>query len=189
MCLSRLSYLLSLSLLLFLGSCSSWGDDDDHWTSRIDKTEKQLRTEAYAAEKKGLHQASVNILEKLTTYYALSPRASEYEAKLVCAYYHIQDYEQAKLSGERYIKLYTRTPQLQDVLYCMGKSAYIQTENWIQSKLSMPVSRLDLSSYRPALFAFDHLLHQYPKSKYRKEVLRMVDTILPLILNYYYLQV
>ncbi len=154
---------LLLALLLLLGGCSWFNDEDE---VPPDEGERAL----YEAAQKNLRAANYDLaiknLQLLEARYPFGPYAEQAQLELIYAYYRNYDHPEAVAAAERFIRLHPQHPSTDYAYYMKGLSAFTEGEGLLERFLPTDRTHRDPGPARESFADFAQLLARYPGSEY-----------------------
>lgn len=154
---------LLLALLLLLGGCSWFNDEDE---VPPDEGERAL----YEAAQKNLRASNFDLaiknLQLLEARYPFGPYAEQAQLELIYAYYRNYDHPEAVAAAERFIRLHPQHPNTDYAYYMKGLSAFTEGEGLLERFLPTDRTQRDPGPARQSFADFAQLLSRYPGSEY-----------------------
>ena len=154
------TYAAIIGITFSVAGCSS----PDRGDTNVPQDE--LYREARRQLDSGRFDLAVEILEQLETAYPFGAYAEQSQLENIYAFYRLSRYEEAVETGEHFILLHPRHPQLDYVLYLQGLSLGLVRRGLVRRYLPITLSARDLSGPRQAFAKFSTLLEKYPGSLY-----------------------
>ncbi|WP_417595601.1 outer membrane protein assembly factor BamD [Oceanospirillum sp.] len=160
--LSRQSFLAAFAgLALMLAGCAS-----DQSAADLAKAERTLYLEARNALEGNNFIRSLELLEALETKYPLGRFSEQALLEQIYAQFRNQDYETARATADRFIRLHPRHAQVDYAYYMKGMSSYMAGRYMLEGLELIDISERDLGATRDAFSDFDNLLRRFPDSRY-----------------------
>ncbi|OOV87410.1 hypothetical protein BTA35_0209030 [Oceanospirillum linum] len=160
--LSRQSLLAAFAgLALMLAGCAS-----DQSAADLAKAERTLYLEARNALEGNNFIRSLELLEALETKYPLGRFSEQALLEQVYAQFRNQDYETARATADRFIRLHPRHAQVDYAYYMKGMSSYMAGRYMLEGLELIDISERDLGATRDAFSDFDNFLRRFPDSRY-----------------------
>ncbi len=154
---------LLLAMLLLLGGCSWFNDDDE---VPPDEGERAL----YEAAQKNLRASNFDLaiknLQLLEARYPFGPYAEQAQLELIYAYYRNYDHPEAVAAADRFIRLHPQHPNTDYAYYMKGLSAFTEGEGLLERFLPTDRTQRDPGPARQSFSDFAQLLSRYPGSEY-----------------------
>ena len=159
---TRLSLLLSLSLLAFLPACSSSDKDPPQ---QVEKPVEELYNAAQTALEAKNYAEATRLFEEVERQHPYSQYATR--AQLMAAYsaYQGDNYDDAILALDRFIELHPGSEDIDYAYYLKALSYYEQISD----------VRRDQGLTRQSLEAFNTLVQRFPDSKYARDAKLKMD--------------
>ena len=160
----RAVYVLILTLVV--GGCSGMGKEMD--VTR-DWPVKRLYEAAKDSLQSGDYETAVDYYEKLQSRFPFGAYAQQGQMELVYAYYKYDEPASAVAAADRFVKLYPRHPNVDDVLYIKGLTRFNQGKGLMEKLIPRDESQRDPGAALQAFNDFTELVEKYPESKYTKD--------------------
>ncbi len=160
--LSRQYFLAAFAgLALLLTGCAS-----DQSAADLAKAERTLYLEARNALEGNNFIRSLELLEALETKYPLGRFSEQALLEQIYAQFRNQDYETARATADRFIRLHPRHAQIDYAYYMKGMSSYMAGRYMLEGLELIDISERDLGATRDAFADFDNFLRRFPDSRY-----------------------
>ncbi len=143
---------LLIFLFLLISGCS-------YFQSKEEKTAPELASEGMDAFSRGNYKTSIELFDKLKSWYPFSKYAILAELKKADAHYALKEYEEAIFAYEEFETLHPQNEAVPYVIYQIGRCYYDQMDT---------VDR-DQVPARKALETFQRLLRQFPEDPYAQK--------------------
>lgn len=150
-----------LSSLVLLSGCAK-----DHTAEDLAKAERTLYLEAQGALDGDNYIRGLELLQTLETKYPLGRFSEQSQLEQIYAQFQSQDYEAARASSDRFIRLNPRHQHVDYAYYMKGLSAYMAGRYMLEGMELVDISERDLGATRDAFTDFDTLLKRFPESRY-----------------------
>ncbi len=147
-------------LLLFICGGCSWFETKD------EKTAKELADEGISEFSKGNYTLSIELFEKLKTWYPFSSLVILSELKIADAYYALKKYDEAVSAYSSFEKLHPNNEKIPYTFYKVG-CCYLKQINTIDR---------DQTPAENSLRAFERLINLYPDSEYTHKAVEHLIT-------------
>lgn len=148
-------------LTLLLAGCAG-----DQSAADLAKAERQLYLEARDALEGNNFIRSLELLETLETKYPLGRFSEQAVLEQIYAQFRSQDYETARATADRFIRLHPRHAQVDYAYYMKGLSSYMAGRYMLEGLELIDISERDLGATRDAFTDFDTFLRRFPDSRY-----------------------
>ncbi|MBB1487972.1 outer membrane protein assembly factor BamD [Oceanospirillum sediminis] len=159
----------NLGLACLAGSILLAGCASDNTARDLAKAEQTLYLEAQDTLKSGNNSRSIELLQTLETKYPLGRFSEQALLEQVYAYFQSQDYEVARATAERFIRLHPKHPQIDYAYYMKGLSAYMAGRYMLEAAELVDISERDLGATRDAFSDFNIFLRRFPESRYASD--------------------
>ena len=145
-----------------LAGCAS----TDNTNKDLSKAERTLYLEAQSTLNSDNYIRSIELLQALETKYPLGRFSEQALLEQIYAQYKSQDYELARATADRFIRLHPRHPQVDYAYYLRGLSAYTAGRYMLEGMELVDISERDLGATRDAFNDFNQLIRRFPDSRY-----------------------
>jgi len=139
-------------LFMFLAGCS-------FFQSKEEKTAPELASEGMDAFSRGSYRKSIELFDKLKSWYPFSKFAILAELKKADAHYALKEYEEAIFAYEEFESLHPQNEAVPYVFYQIGRCYFDQIET---------IDR-DQTPAKKALESFERLRRQFPGDPYTQK--------------------
>lgn len=146
---------------LALAGCAS-----DQSAEDLAKAERTLYLEARDALEGNNFIRSLELLKTLETKYPLGRFSEQALLEQIYAQYRSQDFDTARATADRFIRLHPRHPQVDYAYYMKGLSSYMAGRYMLEGLELIDISERDLGATRDAFTDFNALLKRFPDSRY-----------------------
>ncbi len=167
--LSKLTLRQSLSIFCLTGVTFLAGCATDNTAKDLAKAERTLYLEAQSALDGSNYIRSLELLQTLETKYPLGRFSEQALLEQVYSQYKSQDFELARATADRFIRLHPRHPQIDYAYYLKGLSAYMAGRYMLEGMELVDISERDLGATRDAFNDFNYLLKRFPDSRYASD--------------------
>lgn len=151
-------------IMLLLGGCAS-----DHSASDLAKAERTLYLEGREALEGNNFIRSIELLETLETKYPLGRFSEQAALEQIYAHFRSQDYETARATADRFIRLHPNHSQVDYAYYMKGLSSYMAGRYMLEGLELIDISERDLGATKDAFTDFDIFLKRFPESRYASD--------------------
>ncbi|MDX1320269.1 MAG: outer membrane protein assembly factor BamD [Oceanospirillum sp.] len=151
-------------LTLLLTGCAG-----DQSAADLAKAERTLYLEAREALEGNNFIRSLELLETLETKYPLGRFSEQAVLEQIYAQYRSQDFETARATADRFIRLHPRHAQVDYAYYMKGLSSYMAGRYMLEGLELIDISERDLGATRDAFTDFDTFLRRFPDSRYASD--------------------
>ena len=158
------SRLLALSAALLLAACA----DEPDPLAQDTRPPEQIYAEAESLRAEGANAEAAALYDEIERLYPYSQYAKRAMLRSAEAYYTAQDYEQARLSAERFLNFYPADAEAPLAQFIVANTWYDQI---------VDVGR-DQGNTREALNAMREMTARYPDSPYAREAQLKYDLAL-----------
>lgn len=159
------SLLLILTTSLLLAGCATRVPDEM-------KNEHQLYEDARDALDRGRYIQAVERLQALESRFPFGKYGEQAQLELVYAYYQNGQYEAAKATANRFVRLNPDHPQLDYVLYLRGLASWDAGRHALEGLELTDLSLRDPGATRDAYTDFSQLVQQFPNSSYAPDAIQ-----------------
>ncbi len=160
--LRRSMSLVCLAGIGLLTGCAS----TDNTSKDLAKAERTLYLEAQGTLDSDNYTRSLELLQALETKYPLGRYSAQALLEQVYAQFKSQDYELARATADRFIRLHPSHPQVDYAYYLRGLSAYMAGRYMLEGMELVDISERDLGATRNAFNDFSQLIQRFPNSRY-----------------------
>ena len=162
---SRRIFLIAFAgLALLLSGCAK-----DQTASDLEKAERTLYLEARNTLEGNNFTRSLELLQALETKYPLGRFSEQALLEQVYAQYRSQNFETARATADRFIRLHPRHAQVDYAYYMKGLSSYMAGRYMLEGLELIDISERDLGATRDAFSDFDTFLRRFPDSRYASD--------------------
>ncbi len=164
---SRLSLLISI--VLVLQGCSSlpfFGNDKDDKDKYANSTEDQLYRNAQSSMRAASYRDAVDQLQALESRFPFGRYAEQAQLEIVYAHFMAYEFDQARASADRFIRLHPQHRDVDYAYYLKGLSAFEQDRGFFDTLMPTDPSKRDPGAARDSFADFGHLVARYPDSEY-----------------------
>ncbi|MAC46418.1 outer membrane protein assembly factor BamD [Oceanospirillum beijerinckii] len=154
--------LVCLAGIGLLTGCAS----TDNTSKDLAKAERTLYLEAQGTLDSDNYTRSLELLQALETKYPLGRYSAQALLEQVYAQFKSQDYELARATADRFIRLHPSHPQVDYAYYLRGLSAYMAGRYMLEGMELVDISERDLGATRNAFNDFSQLIQRFPNSRY-----------------------
>lgn len=162
----------TLSVLLvtmFIAGCSLFDPEANL------KSERQLWEEAQGHIDGGRNLEAITALEELDRRFPFGQYADGTQLDLVYAYFRSSQYDMARLTADRFIRLNPEHPEADYAQYMKGLSSYASNDSMVSRYLPGDETGRDIGGAREAIDDFKALLERYPDSEFAEDAtLRLI---------------
>lgn len=165
--LNRLSLLISI--VLVLQGCSSlpfFGNDKDDKDKYANSTEDQLYRNAQSSMRAASYEDAVDQLQALESRFPFGRYAEQAQLEIVYAHFMAYEFNQARASADRFIRLHPRHRDVDYAYYLKGLSAFEQDRGFFDTLMPTDPSKRDPGAARDSFADFGQLVARYPDSEY-----------------------
>lgn len=159
----------NLGLACLAGSILLSGCASDNTSRDLAKAERTLYLEAQETLDSGNNTRALELLQTLETKYPLGHFSEQALLEQIYAHYQTQDYEVARATAERFIRLHPRHPQVDYAYYMKGLSAYMAGRFMLEGLELVDISERDLGATRDAFTDFNVFIRRFPDSRYASD--------------------
>ncbi|SDM54602.1 Beta-barrel assembly machine subunit BamD [Franzmannia pantelleriensis] len=157
----------ALAVTLLSGCALFGGGNDDESDDDLPQvSEQELYQQARASLESGRYSSAVEELEAVDSRFPFGDYAEQAQLELIYAYYQTDNWEAARASAGRFIRLQPDHPQVDYAYYMRGLSAYQAGRFSLERLRLVDLSRRDLGASRDAYSDFSELIQRYPDSEY-----------------------
>ncbi len=142
---------LAVAFAVFTSGCAN--------KNKREKLAPELAAEAMEAFEKERYSSAIETFNKLRDWYPFDKLATLAEFKIAEAHFNMEEYEEAIVAYEEFVKLHPRNESIPYVLNQIALCYFKRIDT---------VDR-DQNTAREAIEAFARLTRQFPDSKYAKE--------------------
>ncbi len=165
--------IILLTLAITLAGCSSSED-----IKKVpDSSAQALYSNARKALDNGLFQKAVQILSAIDSRFPFGPISHQVQLDLIYAYYKSGDFAQGTALADRFIRLNPNHQDLDYVYYIRGLIHQSTEDNLFQNMLGIDRSDRDPTASHEAFDDFNHILDNYPQSKYAADAKKRMIAI------------
>ena len=158
-----LAVLLIITSVILVGCAPKF---EDPFKSYHGKTSQQIFDQGEAQLAKGDYDQATKSFEALDALYPFGPYAQQGQLDIIYAYYKNNDFAEASIAADRYIRLYPRGRDVDYAYYMKGRVLFEQGNPWLERRLGVDAAPRDLGAKRDAFAAFNQLVLFYPHSRY-----------------------
>lgn len=166
-------FLLIVSLILMLMSCSWFHKDED---DGLGPFKGMSAKELYTESQKLIHNEQYNNaskhLEALESMYPFSEYAEHGDLLLIYVYYRDSQYAAAAAEAEHFTKLYPRSKNVDYSYYMKGLADFQQQRVILAQFIYMDESLRDPGTQSQAYTDFSMFIEKFPKSRYYNDALK-----------------
>ena len=164
-------WLTTAFFLVFSTGCSwmpFFGDDENNTDEEIDfdTTEAVLYRDSQRSMRSGNYAVAIDGLRMLESRFPFGRYADQAMLEIIYAYYMSVDYDGARASADRFIRLHPQHPDIDYAYYLKGLAAYNKNSGLLDRFFTSDSSKRDITSVAESYADFAQLLARYPTSKY-----------------------
>ena len=185
--MQKLSVLLLLIGLIFLGACSSNKDNGAEGGS-----EQEVYQRAVKLMQSGNWEAVIQTLQLLEEFFPFGTYAEQAQLELIFAYYRTSNYDAAIAAADRFIRLNPQHSNVDYAYYMRGVASFVNDSSY-QAALINDTSNRDAGTAKLSFEYFTELLTKFPESPYgpdaRKRMTYLRNTLARYeihVANYYF---
>ena len=152
---------LALSLILGLNGCASQKKKEDN------RPPEEIYLDSQRALKKGNYTDAIEYLSSLQSRYPFGSYAQQAQLELIFAHYKKQEWEDAVIAADRFIKDYPNHRHIDYAYYMKGVCNYERSLGLLEKSLPrMSTGNSDPQFAKSAFDSFSLLVRRYPASEY-----------------------
>jgi outer membrane protein assembly factor BamD len=144
--------LILIFVFFFVSGCS-------YFQSKEEKTAPELASDGMDAFSRGNYKKSIELFDKLKSWYPFSKYAILAELKKADAHYELEEYEEAVFTYEEFEALHPQNEAVPYVIYQIGRCHFDQLET---------IDR-DQTPAKKALETFERLIRKFPEDPYAQK--------------------
>lgn len=161
-----LSFLL---ITLFMTACTLFDPEANL------RSEQTLWDDAQGHMDGGRYQEAITALEELDRRFPFGQYSEGAQLDLIYAYFQSSNFELARLTADRFIRLNPSHPEADYAQYMKGLSSYASNDSMIARYLPGDETGRDIGGAREAIVDFNILLERYPDSEFAEDAtLRLI---------------
>lgn len=145
------------------------------WLSGCTSAEKQASTATsaeslYNRAKRALNQGdfltAVNMFETLGARFPFGSYTQQAQLDIAYAYLKQDEFDNAIISADRFIKLYPRSDNVDYAIYIKGVANFSRGGSFMERVFPRDMAKVNQNWLRASFAEFDSLIRQYPDSEY-----------------------
>lgn len=147
-------------------------------------TESQYYQEAHKAMDSDNYLQAIDRLQELESRYPFGRYGEQAQLELIYCYYQTQDFEAARITAQRFIKLHPDHPKLDYAYYMKGLAAYSVDRGFLERFIPTDFSERDMGPARQSFDDFNTLIKLFPESRYSADARQRMIYLRNLIAAY-----
>lgn len=150
-----------LMIVFFISSCSTMNQDPtEGWSA------KKLFEEAKNAMYIGNYTQASSYLETLEARYPFGQYALQAQFEMAYSYYKAEQFDEAIITLDRFIKEHPRNPRIDYAYYLRGLSYFKSGTTFFESLVHRDLSTRDQASVQSAFDNFETIIRRFSNSQY-----------------------
>ncbi len=157
---------LLLTIAIFLGGCSLFGDDEDEDEFAGLSTEEQFYQRALSQLNGQNFRGAISTYQALESRFPFGRFADQAQIEIVFAHYRNGDMEAARAAADRFIRLHPDNENVDYAYYMRGLSSFTDGSGLLNRFVPVDQTRRDPGRAQESFNDFSQLLALYPDSAY-----------------------
>jgi len=157
------SFLL-IALIIILSACSNTDVKENDPTSGWDA--RQLYKQASLKLDSREYLTAIDLFETLESRYPFGKLTQQAQLDIAFAYYKQDEFDNAILSADQFIKLHPRHERVDYAHYLKAISNFSRGQSSMERLFPRNLSRVDQNWLKTSFANFDSLVRRYPESQY-----------------------
>lgn len=145
---------------LAISACSSSGKEVEQ------SSEQELYHKGQTYLQEGDYSQAIRYLDAAKTRFPSGVHNEQAQLNLIYAYYKTQDYTKTLVEADRFIQMYSNSPNLDYVVYMAGLTNFALGDNYLQDLFGVDRATRESTSIKTAFANFQTLIQHFPNSAY-----------------------